>query len=177
MNLKAKKIISLFASIACMLPLYILLHEGGHTLIAVLCGAQITEFSILGAYMLYDGGIFTAATLSLFHAAGMLLPLCILIVYMLAYQRKRKGIFYRIFSFMFLLITAAPTLAWVIVPVLYLFDQAPQGDDVTKFINSSGLSPWAVLSGAMVLLFLCLILAWKKKVIQNYWAAVTLDAA
>ena len=78
---------------------------------------------------------------------------------------------------MFLLITAAPTLAWVIVPVLYLFDQAPQGDDVTKFINSSGLSPWAVLLGAMALLFLCFTLAWKKKIIQNYWAAVTLDAA
>lgn len=71
-SLKAKKIISLFASIICTIPIYLILHEGGHALIAILCGARITEFSILGAYMLYEGGIFPSITLSLFHAAGMI---------------------------------------------------------------------------------------------------------
>ncbi len=51
MNPAAKKLLSLFASILIAVPLYILLHEGGHGLVAVLCGACITDFSILGAYM------------------------------------------------------------------------------------------------------------------------------
>lgn len=176
-NLKAKKIISLFASIICTIPIYLLLHEGGHALIAILCGARITEFSILGAYMLYEGGIFPSITLSLFHAAGMLLPVLAAIIYMLTYQDKIACIFYRIFSFIFSLITVAPILAWVIVPIFYLADKAPQSDDVTKLIDSSGLSPWAVLLGAIVLFCGCFFLAWKKKVIQNYWAAVKLEGS
>ena len=67
MNLKATKILSLFASILILIPLYIVLHESGHALTAVLCGARITQFRILGAYMAYEGGIFTPFTLSLFH--------------------------------------------------------------------------------------------------------------
>ena len=53
MNLKVKKILSLFASILILIPLYVALHEGGHALTAVLCGARITQFRILGAYMAY----------------------------------------------------------------------------------------------------------------------------
>ena len=174
MNLKVKKILSLFASIIFIIPVYIILHEGGHTLIAVLCGAQITKFSILGAYMTYEGGTFTAMTLSLFHISGMLLPVLVSIVYMLTYQNKINRIFYRIFSLISLLIPVCSILAWVIIPILYLFDKAPQNDDATKFIDSSGLSPWAVLLGAVTLFGCCLFIAWKKKIIQNYWATLKL---
>ena len=45
-------------------------------------------------------------------------------------------------------------------------------DDAVKFLASSGLSPWAVSLGAAALFAFCLFLAWKKKIIQNYWAAV-----
>ena len=76
MNPTAKKLVSLFVSLILMFPAYILLHEGGHALAAISCGARITEFSILGAYMRYEGGRFTAVTLSLFHAAGMRLFIC-----------------------------------------------------------------------------------------------------
>ena len=77
MDLNTRKILSLFASILFTIPVYIILHEGGHALIALSCGARITEFSILGAYMRYEGGTFTALTLSLFYIAGMLLPVLI----------------------------------------------------------------------------------------------------
>lgn len=77
MDLNTRKILSLFASILFTIPVYIILHEGGHALIALSCGARITEFSILGAYMRYGGGTFTALTLSLFYIAGMLLPVLI----------------------------------------------------------------------------------------------------
>ena len=58
MDLNTRKILSLFASILFTIPVYIILHEGGHALIALSCGARITEFSILGAYMRYEGGTF-----------------------------------------------------------------------------------------------------------------------
>ncbi len=174
MNPKGKVILSALASVFCVLPLYILLHEGGHALTAVLCGARVTRFSILDASMSYEGGTFTAASSSLLNAAGMLLPVLLSVVYMLTYRKGAISIPYRIFSFMFLLVPVCSVLAWVIVPVLYLAGKAPQNDDVTKFINHSGLSPWAVLTASILLFVFCLFLAWKKKIIQNYWAALSL---
>ena len=174
MNLKVKKILSLFASILILIPLYVALHEGGHALTAVLCGARITQFRILGAYMAYEGGRFTSL-LSLFHISGMLLPVLVSILYSLAYRSRIESIFYRIFSFLFILIPTGSILAWVIVPILYLLGQAPQTDDAAKFIDSSGLSPWVVLLGAILLFACCLFLAWKKKIVQNYWATVKRD--
>lgn len=99
MDLNTRKILSLFASILFTIPVYIILHEGGHALIALSCGARITEFSILGAYMRYEGGTFTALTLSLFYIAGMLLPVLISIAYMLLYRDAAQSVFYRIFFF------------------------------------------------------------------------------
>ena len=87
-NLKVRKILAVLLSVACMIPLYVVLHEGGHALVAVMCGARITKFSILGAYMNYEGGQFSAAMFSLFHAAGMLLPLLAAILYMIAYRLR-----------------------------------------------------------------------------------------
>lgn len=40
MDLNTRKILSLFASILFTIPVYIILHEGGHALIALSCGAQ-----------------------------------------------------------------------------------------------------------------------------------------
>ena len=54
MDLNTRKILSLFASILFTIPVYIILHEGGHALIALSCGARITEFSILGAFILRE---------------------------------------------------------------------------------------------------------------------------
>ena len=176
MNPTTKKLVSLFVSLILMFPAYILLHEGGHALAAISCGARITEFSILGAYMRYEGGRFTAMTLSLFHAAGTLLPVILAVVYMLAYRSGSRSVFYRIFSFFALLMPVGSILGWVVVPVLCLLGEAPGTDDAAKFIESSGLSPWIVLGGAALLFAGCLLLAWRKKIPQNYWMAAKGDA-
>ena len=171
-NLKVRKILAVLLSVACMIPLYVVLHEGGHALVAVMCGARITKFSILGAYMNYEGGQFSAAMFSLFHAAGMLLPLLAAILYMIAYQSGARSIFYRIFSFLVLLLPVGAVLAWVGVPILCLAGYEPTGDDVEKFLDSSGVHPLAVTAAAALLLAGCIGLAWKKKILQNYWDAV-----
>jgi hypothetical protein len=174
MNLKVKIILSVFINFILIFPIYILLHEGGHSLIAALCGAKITKFSILGAYMSYEGGAFTPITLSLFHVAGMLLPVLASVVYMLTYRDNAASIPYRTFSFFAVLVPIFSILAWVLVPVLYLAGQAPPNDDVTKFINHSGLSPWMVLFAAVLLFTFCILTAWKKKIIQTYWKTIRL---
>ena len=102
MDLKARKIVYMFVSLVLAVPVYIVLHEGGHALVAVLCGARITKFSILGAYMNYEGGIFTPVTFSLFHCAGMLLPVLVSLLLILTYRSGSSRMFYRIFSFFFL---------------------------------------------------------------------------
>lgn len=70
MGLMARKLGALFGSIFLLLPFYVLLHEGGHALVALLCGARVTEFSLLGAHMSYEGGAFTPLTLSLLLSPG-----------------------------------------------------------------------------------------------------------
>ena len=174
MNPKVKKILYLLFSLIISLPAYIILHEGGHALVAVLCGARITEFSLIGAYMSYDGGVFSPAMYSLFHCAGMLLPVMAAIIYMLAY-RASGGLFCRIFSFVFLLLPFGSILSWVFVPILYMAGCAPQSDDVTKFIISSGFEPWVVATVAVLLFAGCALLTVYKRVIQNWWDAVKSD--
>ncbi len=127
MDLNTRKILSLFASILFTIPVYIILHEGGHALIALSCGARITEFSILGAYMRYEGGTFTALTLSLFYIAGMLLPVLISIAYMLLYRDAAQSVFIEFFSFLFPLILTAPALAWGSSPSCIFPIRHPQG--------------------------------------------------
>lgn len=172
MNLKIKTILSLFVSILFVIPIYIVLHEGGHTLIAVFCGARITKFSLWGAYMSYEGGTFTSTTFSLVHIAGMLIPVLVAIIYMLTYRSNVISIPYRIFSYIFVLVPICSVLTWVFIPILYLADKAPQYDDVTRFINNSGLSPWIVLFAAIIIFACCIFIAWKKKIIQNFWTTV-----
>lgn len=172
MGLLVRKLGALFGSILLLLPLYVLLHEGGHALVALLCGARVTEFSLLGARMRYEGGAFTPFTLSLFHLGVVLLPVVTEVLCLLVHRPRAGAIFGSVASFLALLISAGPLCAWIIVPVLSLSGRAPQGDDAAKFLASSGLSPWAVLAGAALLLAGCLWLAWKRRVMQHYWSAV-----
>lgn len=168
---KGKIIISVFGSVFLVIFLYIILHESGHCLIAALCGARITEFSILGAHMRYEGGVFNTITSSLLNAAGVLLPIIVSGVYLLCYSKTKNSLFYRIFSFMFALVPFFSLIAWIFVPMLYYSGNAPANDDVTKFINHSGIDPWIVSFAAAIILICAAALAWKKRIVQNYWQA------
>ena len=48
---KRKIFFSFVLSALLSILLYIVLHEAGHCIVAILCGATITEFSILSAHM------------------------------------------------------------------------------------------------------------------------------
>lgn len=166
---KIKVIISALVSVFVTIFFYIVLHEAGHCLVAVCCGAKITQFNILGAHMSYTGGEFSIITYAFFHAAGMLLPVVISFLFMAFYRKNYQNIFYRIFFAMFSMIPIVGTMAWIFVPFLYLSGKAPDNDDVTKFINTSGVSPLIVSGIAILLLVGGILFAWKKKIILNYW--------
>lgn len=175
MNTKVRTVSLLLLSALIMVPLYIILHEGGHALVALICGAKITSFSILSAHVSSAGGVFTPFTSSLHYSAGLLLPVLISVLYMLLYKKERAGIFYHLFSFLFMALPTFSILAWVLVPVLYMNGRAPAGDDATQFLDASGLSPLLVILTAILLFLLNIVLAWHKKIIQNYWFTITLN--
>ena len=164
-----KVIISALGSVIIVIFSYIILHEAGHCLVAVFCGAKITQFSILGAHMSYVGGEFNTITYALLHAAGTLLPVVVSFVFMAFYRKGYKNVFYRIFSTMFSLLPFFSLIAWILVPILYLLGEAPENDDVTKFINALGLNPWIVSVAAIVLFMSGILFAWKIKIILNYY--------
>ena len=125
------------------------------------------KIRILEAYMNYDGGVFTETSLSLFNIAGMLLPVLLSIAYMMFYRSTSVNQFYRIFSFIALVMPIGAISSWIFVPILYLFDMAPAGDDVSKFIVSSGIAPWIVVLGAITLLVSCVFLLGRKRLCKT----------
>lgn len=172
MPARKKKALSLVLAILGMLllfPLYIFFHESGHTLVALANGATITRFSIINAYMSYEGGTFTPAANALLNIAGMLLPVVLVLLVLPFYNKKATGVFYTVFSFFAFAIPSASVLAWVLVPILAAAGAAPKGDDVAKFIVNSGLPPLVVAAGGLLLFGLLAAALFYKKVPQNYW--------
>lgn len=162
-------LIAALSAVLAVYLLYVILHEAGHSLIAILCGAKITRFSIADAAMSYEGGVFTPVTSSLLNAAGMLLPVLVSLVAMLFYSVKITNVFYRVFYFIFSLTSVFASLAWVFIPFFYMFGSAPAGDDVTKFLDNSGMNPWLVSFLALLILSAGILLSLKKRIIQSYW--------
>jgi hypothetical protein len=102
----------------------------------------------------------------------MLLPVLLTIVFMFFYRRDQASVFYRVFSFFLSMMPVFSILAWVIVPITYLTGCAPAGDDVTQFLDHSGLSPLLVLFAALLLFAACVALALKKGILSNFWQTV-----
>lgn len=154
------------------LILYIVLHELGHCIVAVACGAKITEFSILTAHMTYIDGNFTNLETMWFNANGVLFPLIISYVYMIFYQKKRTNSLYRIFSYFAAILPLFSLLAWVFIPILILNDNTAisMGDDCANFLDifSTKYNPVLVIISAIVLISLSLILMIKKNIIKNF---------
>lgn len=167
MNSKLKFVLLLLSAALTSVVVYIFLHESGHALVAVACGAKITSFSIIRAYTSWVGGTYSVFTASALKAAGMVLPLIAAVIYMLfIFNKNRQGSFYRMFSLFFSLFPVMTLLAWVIVPIAYMAGDTNTPDDVIQFLNVSGLNPVIVIVVSLLIFLLSLLLAWKKGVMQ-----------
>ncbi|HHW01000.1 MAG TPA: hypothetical protein GXX36_15810 [Clostridiaceae bacterium] len=143
--------------------LYTLLHEGGHALVGIIYGGRINNF-VLGfdAHVAVSGANFTQIGESLFNAAGVLLPAICLAVALIFYNRNVKSIIYHyLYAICSIMITGS-FFAWVAIPVISLFTTLPAGDDVSKFLNVSGLNPLLISLIAFLLMFLLVLVACKK---------------
>lgn len=172
MEPKKKKIIEVLVSAVVVLILYIFLHEMGHCIVAIACGATITDFSILTAHMSSVGGNYTNLSDLWLNANGALFPLIVTYVYMLFYDKKRENSFYRILSYFIAIIPACSLLAWVFIPIVYMTGNAPVGDDVTKFLYnfSSGYHPIYVSIAALLLIAVSVTIMVKKQILHNAMA-------
>lgn len=165
MSIKIKYVLSTMVVTVTAIVIYIILHELGHCLVAMGCGAKITKFSIMSASMAYEGGIFNRFQFALFNAAGALFPILVSFFLLCFYRRNRQGLVYHQFYFMFSLISIASLFAWILVPICSFFTEAPQGDDVTKFMQGTGFSPSIIAFGALLIILAMVFLLGKKGVL------------
>jgi hypothetical protein len=145
-----KVLLFLFLALFVVLS-YTFLHEGGHALVGVLSGARLTTFSFidLNAHIGLDGNL-TSPQRVLFNLAGVGLPLLVWLGFILLAPRQSnftvEGV--KVFSTLFVLSTLQ---AWVALPIMFIFGNAPLSDDVTNFLRNSGLPPLLVSGLALVI--------------------------
>lgn len=168
MKEQKKVLLSLLCALILVTFIYIFLHELGHTLVAMACGAKITGFSIMKANMSYVGENFNQVTKSLFNVAGMLLPVLVCLIFTLTFNENRKSMLYIWFSVMFFMASTFSILAWVIVPFVSMFSTPPSGDDVTKFLINSGCNKFIIILSAMLLIVMMVIIALYKGVFKSF---------
>lgn len=157
---------SVFVSIL----LYIVLHEFGHAIVLWSVDADVTEFSILSAHVSYNGGNWTCLSDKWLHLNGALFPFVVSLIYTMLYRKEYVNRFYRVISGIFVLMSISSLLAWVFIPMLYIFGQAPAGDDVYKFLYNFCFDYPAYFVSICAIVAMCcsVYLAVKKGVFANF---------
>jgi len=149
-----------------LLYLYTFLHEGGHALVAIMCGGKICKFVLgLNAHVETTGASFTLFSEALFISMGVLLPVIFLIIVLAIYKPQIEYTFYHIFYGILSLSITSSLLAWVIIPFIALFTLPPTGDDVTRFLDITDLYPLTVLFTAVLIIVALVFLIYKKGLI------------
>lgn len=165
---KAKGILLIFLTLIFVVYFYTLLHEGGHALAAVLYGGNVDRF-VLGfdAHVTVSGANFTRTGESLFNSAGVLLPVIILAAALIFYNRNVNNIVYHCIYGVFTVAVTGSLLPWLAIPVISLYAEPPAGDDVSKFLETSGLNPLLVSFSALLLIILLILFVYKKGLYQK----------
>ena len=164
-----KKLLSILLSFPAAVVIYIILHESGHSLVALIAGSSITEFSILHAHVSYSGGRYSDFMIMLREAGGMLLPVLVSVICMVLYKKSISGKIYHMLYILVCFMPVGSLGAWMVIPMLYVRDAAPAGDDVTKFLDAFSwyAHPTLVSIASLALFFGCMILAFSKGIIQS----------
>ena len=137
--------------------IYTFLHEAGHVLAGWLFGQSLTEFDAsfwdLSAHVGLTGGYLTQMQLAIRSAAGVLLPLVVWAIFLLLVPRK-GGFLLETLKLISSMVVVNTLLAWIVLPILFLFGRAPS-DDVTNFLNYSHMPPLLLSFTALVLYANC----------------------
>ncbi len=146
----------------CLL-LYTFLHEGGHALFGVTFGGRLTSFNINFLNISAHAGVsgeFSTAQRALIAAAGVSLPLVVWVLMMLVLPARSNPIL-EWFKILFSVGVINSLLAFIVIPVLHLFGQAP-GDDATNFLRITGFPPLLVTLAALLVYTAAWLLFFKR---------------
>ena len=166
-----KRLLILALCSVAVLAAFIFLHELGHSVVALACGARITEFSVITAHMRSEGGYFTAYTGMLLNAGGMLLPYIFGVVWLIFYSGRRRGGVYLTCAFVYYTASLYSVTPWILIPITYAYGYAPAGDDVTKLLitySALGGSPVTVSCAAALMLVFYLALLFRKEPVRDF---------
>lgn len=160
-------ILTFIASLWLVVPLYMLLHEGGHALVAASFGAKIVEVNLLDGYVISEGGHMSQWNLSFFYSAGLLIPLMAFTVYLSFYRKATQNNFYKMVSALFAIRILFSIGVWGIVPIKYMLGAANMKDDVVQIIQISNIHPVIIILIACLLLSIYITCIWRKQIFQN----------
>lgn len=156
---------------------YSAVHEAGHAVVALANGAHIDRFAIgPGAHVGWSGGSFSQGAVTLSHAAGALLPALLLVAALLVYRSTVRNDVYHVLYGVVATSTAASLLAWVAIPVVAMVGTPPPEDDVTRFLESSGLPPLA-LAALSILALGCLVALAVQRGLPQACVGIVRDVA
>lgn len=174
MNEKLKTVLCILLFAPVWLLLYTFLHEGGHALIILACGGTIDSFWVLGlnAHVSAHGGVYSALSEGVKYAAGMLLPMIVSIIAFVFYKPNVKFDGYHYCCFLMMVSSVFSLLVWIVFPVLSLFTQMPQGEDVIQFLNATGIPPLLVSLGALLFVGIFMLLMYKKGLLKKVFKKV-----
>jgi hypothetical protein len=131
---------------------YTFLHESGHAITGFLFGQTLIEFDVnflnFGAHVGMMGNL-TRAQLIIQSLAGAGFPLMVWLLFFGLVPRK-ANFSLEVLKLLSSMIVLNTLLAWIVIPVLYVFGNAP-ADDVTHFLNYSQIPPLLVTFVALVL--------------------------
>lgn len=169
-KLRFISILLILFSFFFIIYIYTFFHEAGHALIGLSFGQKLTNFDInifnFNPHISMMGEI-TAPQRAIRSIAGSVFPLIIWVFFMLI-VRKKSNFLIEFLKFGSSISILFSTVVWVILPILYLFGNAPSGDDVTHFLNASQMNPilLSILS-AIVCLFIWTLFNRKTGGIKN----------
>jgi len=160
----------LLASVFFIFFTYTFLHEIGHGIIGVISGGSIKELDVgINAHIKIVGAKYNNITLPLGNAFGAILPYILTVIIIIFYNKSIKNEVYHCINFLFMVMVSSSMIAWVVIPIVWVYGIAPTGDDVTKFMNNSNLNPWFVsLTALLLILFMLFIGLRVKKVHKKY---------
>ena len=136
-----------------ILLLYTFIHEAGHAITGMVFGQRLLEFD--AAFWKFNphvslSGDLPLAKQAIRSLAGTLLPVLVWVGFINLVPRKASFSLtvLKIFSSMAIINTL---IAWIILPVMIFFGKHVQ-DDVTFFLNTSGIHP-LLLSGIALIFY------------------------
>jgi hypothetical protein len=123
--------------------IYTFLHESGHAIVGLLAGQSLTEFNVnfwdFSAHVGMSGGELTQTQLAIRSVAGATLPLLVWALF-ISFVPRKANITLETLKLISSMAIVNTLLAWIILPVLFLFGEAPS-DDVTTFLRYSQIPP------------------------------------